>query len=165
MWRSGKVGAPHPYANLLVMVQQLPKRASFEINLGDTLDLFYTAGQYENENTYQLYNPGWNVVFADGPNPQTGNVFSSAVDCDSTMVPGGSPCSAIAIDTGCIVTNNTTFFGSGINPGCANYQGADIWFTMPAPPSGNISFLTGNGDLTDTGIAVWTDTCTNPVQL
>lgn len=140
--------------------------ASFEISLGDTLDLNYTAGQYENENTYQLYNPGWNVVFADGPNPQTGIVFSTIADCDSTMVPGGYPCSAIVIDTGCITANNTTYFGSGINPGCANYQGADIWFTMPAPPSGNISFMTSDGGLTDTGIAVWTGaTCINPGQL
>jgi hypothetical protein len=33
---------------------------------------------------------------------------------------------------------------------------------MQAPLSGNMSFLTQNGDLNDTGIAVWTDTtCTN----
>ncbi len=127
--------------------------AVFEINEGDTLDLYYTAGEYEGENTYQLFDPGWNVVFADGPNPQTGNVFSSQVDCNSIIVPGGNPCSAIAIDTGCIIASNATFFGSGYNPGCANYQGADIWFTMPAPPSGNVSFITDNGDLTDTGIS------------
>jgi hypothetical protein len=140
--------------------------ASFEISEGDTLDLYYTAGEYEGENTYQLFDPGWNLVFADGPNPQTGNVFSSQVDCNSIIVPGGNPCSAIAIDTGCITANNSTFFGSGYNPGCANYQGADIWFTMQAPPSGNVSFITDNGDLTDTGLAVWTDTpCTNPQLL
>lgn len=136
--------------------------ASFGIVEGDSLDLFYTAGQYENENSYQLLDAGWNIIFADGPNPQTGNVFSSILDCDSTMVPGGNPCSAIAIDTGCIMANNSTFPGTGLNPGCANYQGADIWFTMQVPPSGNISFITGNGDLTDTGLAAWTgNACTN----
>ncbi len=137
--------------------------AEIEINEGDLLELFYTPGEFEDENTYQLYDPGWNLVFADGPYPQTGNVFSSTLDCDSTMVPGGHPCSAIAIDTGCIVTNNANMPGTEFNPGCANFQGYDIWFTMLAPTSGNISFGTGNGELTDTGIAIWTDTlCTNP---
>nr|NQU92308.1 CotH kinase family protein [Bacteroidota bacterium] len=136
--------------------------AEIEINEGDYLQLFYTAGEFENENTYELYDPGWNTVFADGPNPQTGNVFSSILDCDSTMVPGGHPCAAIAIDTGCIVVNNSRMPGSGYNPGCANYQGFDIWFSLQAPPSGNLSFITDNGDLTDTGIAIWTDTtCLN----
>jgi len=136
--------------------------AEIEINEGDFLELYYTPGEYEGENTYQLYDPGWNQVFADGPNPQSGLVFSSILDCDSTMVPGGHPCAAIPIDTGCIVTNNNGMPGTEFNPGCANFQGSDIWFTMQAPLSGNISFITDNGDLTDTGIAVWTDTtCTN----
>jgi len=136
--------------------------AEIEIIEGDLLELNYSSGEYEEENTYQLYDPGWNAVFADGPNPQTGNVFSSTLDCNSTPVPGGNPCSAMAIDTGCFFTNNAGMPGTSYNPGCSNFQGGDIWFTMPAPQSGNISFLTQNGDLTDTGIAVWTDTtCTN----
>ena len=138
---------------------------SFEVVEGDFLDLFYTPGQYENENTYQLLDAGWNTVFADGPNPQTGNAFSSILDCDTTMVPGANPCSAMAIDTGCIVASNIALPGTGFNPGCANYQGSDIWFSLEAPPSGNISFLTQNGNLTDTGIAVWSDTTCSTIQL
>ena len=138
---------------------------TFEITDGDWLELFYTPGEYENENTYQLYNPGWNTIFSDGPDPQTGNVFSSFLDCDSTMVPGSNPCTAIAIDTGCFITSNAGMPGTGNNPGCANYQGGDIWFTMPAPASGNISLGTQNGGLNDTGIAVWIDTCTNLQQI
>ena len=107
--------------------------AEIEINEGDLLELSYTPGEYEGENTYQLYDPGWNQVFADGPNPQAGLVFSSILDCDSTMVPGGHPCAAIPVDTGCIVVNNTGMPGTEFNPGCANSQGSDIWFTMPAP--------------------------------
>lgn len=130
---------------------------------GDTLELFYTAGAYENENTYQLYDAAWNLVFADGPTPQTGNAFSSAGNCFSIAVPGNNPCNALPIDTGqCLVEDNSGFPGSGLNPNCANYQGADIWFSMQVPPSGNLSFETDSGGLTDTGIAVWTDnTCTN----
>lgn len=145
------------------MASNYGSTATFEINNGDLLELFYTPGAYENENSYQLYDPAWNLVFADGPNPQTGNVFSSTGNCDGTMVPGSHPCTAIAIDTGCFMTSNAGLPGSGINPGCASYQGADIWFTIQAPSSGNISFVTDNGDLTDTGLAVWTDTtCINP---
>jgi len=136
--------------------------AEIDIIEGDWLELFYTAGEYENENTYQLFDPGWNIVFSDGPNPEEGNVFSSFLDCDSTMVPGGNPCTAIVIDTGCFMTSNFGLPGSGNNPGCANFQGSDIWFTLQAPQSGNLSFATANGDLTDTGLAIWTDTtCTN----
>ena len=134
----------------------------FEINEGDLLELFYTSGEYEEENTYQLFDPGWNTVFADGPNPQTGWVFSEIADCNTTAVPGGNPCSAMAIDTGCVMVNNTGMPGTGFTPNCSNFQGGDIWFIMQAPPSGNLSFLTQNGNLNDTGIAVWTDTtCTN----
>jgi hypothetical protein len=136
--------------------------AAFQVSEGDALELFYTAGDYENENSYQLYDPAWNFLFGDGPNPQTGNVFSSTGNCDVIMLPGNHPCTAIVIDTGCYMADNTGFPTSGLNPGCANYTGADIWFAMQAPPSGNLSFTTDNGDLTDTGIAVWTDTtCTN----
>jgi len=136
---------------------------TFLVCNGDTLRLFYTSGMYENENSYQLYDPAWNLVFADGPTPQTGNAFSSTGNCSGIVVPGSNPCTALPIDTGqCLVENNTSFLGSGRNPNCANYQGADIWFKMQVPPSGNLSFETDSGSLTDTGIAVWTDsTCTN----
>jgi hypothetical protein len=136
---------------------------TFLICNGDTLRLYYTSGAYENENTYQLYDAAWNLVFADGPNPQTGNVFSSFGNCFSIAVPGSNPCTAMPIDTGqCIVADNTGMQGSSLNPGCANYQGSDIWFTMQVPPSGNVSLETDSGGLTDTGIAVWSDsTCTN----
>jgi len=137
--------------------------ATFQISDGDALELFYTPGDYENENSYQLFDPAWNFLFGDGPNPQIGNVFSSTGDCDGLILPGNHPCTAIPIDTGCFMTSNAGYPGSGLNPGCANYAGADIWFAMQVPPSGNVSFTTDNGDLTDTGLAVWSDTaCANP---
>jgi hypothetical protein len=136
--------------------------AAFQVSEGDALELFYTPGDYENENSYQLYDPAWNFLFGDGPNPQTGYVYSSTGNCDVIMLPGNHPCTAIQIDTGCYMADNTGFPNSGLNPGCASFMGADIWFAMQAPPSGNVSLATGNGGLTDTGLAVWTDTtCTN----
>ncbi len=42
---------------------------------GDELDLFYTPGDYENENSYQLFDTGVNTLFADGPDPAVGEVL------------------------------------------------------------------------------------------
>lgn len=136
---------------------------TFTVCDGDSLSLAYTSGMYENENTYQLYDAAYNLVYADGPTPQTGNVFSTTGNCFSIAVPGSNPCTAIPIDTGqCLMSDNTGFVGSGLNPNCANYIGGDVWFTVLVPPSGNLSFETDSGNINDTGIAVWTDsTCTN----
>lgn len=130
---------------------------------GDSLDLNYTSGSYENENSYELQDSSWNIVFQDGPNPDTGSVFSSIADCNTPLALGVYPCTAIPIDTGqCVSTDNTGSPGSGWNPNCANYQGTDLWFAMQVPPSGNLSFETDSGTINDSGIAVWTDsTCTN----
>ena len=137
---------------------------TFSVCNGDSLDLIYFAGDYENENSYELQDSSWNIVFQDGPTPATGNVFSSIGNCNTPLLQGSHPCTAIPIDTGqCIFTNNTGFPGTGLSPNCGNYVGGDIWFTMQVPASGNLSFETDSGNINDTGIAVWTDsTCTNP---
>jgi hypothetical protein len=141
--------------------------ATFLACEGDSIVLVYTPGMYEEENTYQLFNPAWNLVFANGPNPQTGAAFSFTGTCSAITVPGSHPCTAIPIDTGqCILADNTDAIGSGMNGGCAEYQGADIWFTMKVPVSGSLGLSTQNGTLNDTGIAVWSDTsCTNLQRL
>jgi hypothetical protein len=129
---------------------------SFDVCTGDSFELLYTAGDYENENSYMLLNQVWNVLFSQGINPPTGVVFSSTADCNEIAIPGSHPCNAIAIDTGqCVIANNTGFQSTGLNPGCASYQGSDIWFAMQVPSSGNLSFQTDNGSLSDTGLAVW----------
>lgn len=137
---------------------------TFSVCNGDSLDLIYTAGMYENENSYEVQDSSYNIVYLDGPFPATGNVFSSIGDCNTPALPGSHPCTAISIDTGqCVFTNNIGFPGSGLNPNCASYQGGDIWYTMQVPASGNLSFETDSGNINDTGIAVWTDsTCSNP---
>lgn len=137
---------------------------NFSICNGDSLAVVYTPGAYENENTYQIQDSSWNIVFQDGPNPDTGLVFSSIGNCNTPLLPGSHPCTAIPIDTGqCIFTNNTGFPGSGLNPNCANYQGGDVWFTMLVPASGNLAIETDSGTINDTGLAIWTDTsCATP---
>lgn len=129
----------------------------FEVCTSDNVELIYTPGEYENENKYQLYGPSGNVVFFDGPDPSVGTVFSEPVNCDAVVVPGSSACTAIPMSTAeCAQGDNSFFQGTGLNPGCAAYQGSDMWFVMEVPPSGNVSLTTSNGGLTDTGIAAWT---------
>jgi len=163
-WNGGSV---HVYVNSVLIgnfsAVNSGSVAVFQLNDSDALELSYTPGAYENENSYQLYDPAWNYVFGDGPTPQTGVVFSSLGNCDGIMIPGSHPCTAIPIDTGqCIVADNSGIQGSGRKAGCADFQGGDIWFSMQVPPSGNVGFVTDSGDINDTGLAVWTDsTCTN----
>jgi hypothetical protein len=123
---------------------------------GDSIKFVYTPSMYENENTYELYTSDYNLVFEDGPNPIVGQAFVIAGDCNSTPIPGNNPCTAIPMDTvTCALGDNTTLIGSGINPGCAEFKGNDMWFTMKVPPSGNVSFETDSGSINDTGLAAW----------
>lgn len=132
--------------------------ATFSACDGDLIELTYTAADWENENTYWLSAGNGTVLFADGPSPAAGQVFSTTVDCAAPVIPGNAPCTALPIDTAdCIIVDNAGFPGTGINPGCANYVGGDVWFAMAVPPSGNVNITTAyTGGSTDTGIALWT---------
>lgn len=131
---------------------------TIQVCTGDTIHLLYSAGDYENENTYQVSDPAGNLIFGDGPDPLTGLVFTSTGDCDSSAAPGSNPSAAWPIDTSfCPVVDNSGAVGSGYQPGCADFNGADIWFSAVVPPSGNVSVATSDaGGLNDTGIAIWT---------
>lgn len=136
---------------------------TFEVCDGDDVTLMYTPGMYENENSYQLLGPSWNVIFSDGPNPSTGEVYNGIGDCSEVIVPGIHPCTAIPVNSGdCFPVNNFGVPGTGIIPNCANYQGGDLWYVMEVPSSGNLSFAAVAGTLNDTGIAAWIgDLCSN----
>lgn len=130
----------------------------FTVCTGDDLELIYTPQDWENENTYVLYDQWGNVIFADGPTPATGSVFTGIGDCSQIPAPGSVSCAALPIDTAdCVIADNSAALGTGINPGCANYAGGDVWYNMPVPASGNVVVSTLNtGGLNDTGIALWT---------
>lgn len=135
----------------------LQSESTFSVCNEDVLELNYTPGEYENENSYILFDPAFNVVFSDGTDPQTGAVFSGIGDCNAIAALGHSPCLAYELNVGdCIDADNTGFQTSVYNPGCAAFNGGDIWFGMTVPPSGNISLETAGGGLTDTGLAAWT---------
>ena len=130
---------------------------------GDSFQLNYTAADYENENSYSLYDASWNLVFTNGPYPIVGNVYSGTGNCSSLTLPGNHPCNAIPMELGtCITGTNVNASNSGFNPGCASFSGADQWYSVVVPPSGNIYFNTANGSLNDTGLGVWRGLdCTN----
>lgn len=130
----------------------------FTVCNGDALELLYTPQDYEEENTYVLFDQWGNVVFADGPAPTVGSAYTGVGDCSQVPAPGSVPCAALTIDTSaCVIANNSATLGTGINPGCANYAGGDVWYRMPVPASGNVVVsTTGAGGLNDTGIALWT---------
>jgi PKD repeat protein len=51
---------------------------------GSSFYLTYTAGTYENENSYTLKDPNGTTVLTDGPNPTTGTVYSATSSCSFT---------------------------------------------------------------------------------
>ena len=46
-------------------------------------------------------------------------------------------------------------------PGCAGYQGGDVWFKVVVPCTGNITIDANTGDITDGGMAFYTGSCGN----
>jgi hypothetical protein len=49
---------------------------------GSTVSLSYTAGQWDQENSYVVRDSNDQIIFEDGPMPQTGDVFLFDVTCD-----------------------------------------------------------------------------------
>ncbi len=136
---------------------------TFQVCSGDSLHLIYNGGTYEGENTYQLQDSSWNIVFQDGPDPATGLALAIIGDCNTPSMPGNHPCNAVLIDTiDCIMADNTGFPRSINNARCGDYKGSDFWFTIKVPPSGNLSLETDEGNINDTGINAWRgSSCSN----
>ena len=62
----------------------LGSSASFDAVNGSTIELVYTSGSWENENTYDLLDPTSTIIFSDGTNPSTGSVFTTTSNCSSS---------------------------------------------------------------------------------
>ncbi len=125
---------------------------------GDVIELHYSSQDGEEQNSYELFDESGNVLFADGPSPQPGVVYSGIAACGVTPVPGTVPCSALPIDApDCLTVDNSGAAGTGIEPGCAEYAGGDRWFTLPVPESGTVNVSTNDiGGLDHSGIGLWT---------
>ncbi len=77
------------------------------------------------------------------------------------------PCSAttLTVSSSCsysTYTNASATASSGVPaPGCANYQGGDVWFSVTVPASGSLVFDTQSGVVTDGGMAIYSGTCSS----
>lgn len=56
-------------------------------------------------------------------------------------------------------TTNATASTGAPAPGCANYQGGDVWFQVVVPAGGALIFDTQTGTITDLGMAIYSGTC------
>ena len=78
-----------------------------------------------------------------------------------------NPCAAIVLvpAAACVnvaSTNAAATATAGIPaPGCANYQGRDVWFTLTVPANGSVTIRTTAGGVTDGGMAAYTATACN----
>jgi len=55
--------------------------ATFEVLSGSTIELVYTSGNWEIDNTYDLIDPSNSIIFSDGINPTTGSVYTTTSNC------------------------------------------------------------------------------------
>lgn len=73
-----------------------------------------------------------------------------------------NPCGAtpLTVGTTCTYVTSTTLNAlatSGVPaPGCASYNGGDVWFSAVVPASGRIVFDSNTGGITDGGMALYT---------
>ena len=74
----------------------------------------------------------------------------------TVLTPGG-----VFADNEVIGTNVASTNSGETAPGCANYQGGDVWYQVTVPASGNITIETNNNSstITDTGMAVYSGSC------
>lgn len=78
-----------------------------------------------------------------------------------------NPCGAIplTVGTSCTFVSATTAAATATTgvpaPGCASYNGADVWFSAVVPANGQLTFDTNTGVITDGGMALYTATACN----
>jgi len=70
---------------------------SFPITItsGDVVTFTYVAGAWQNEVTYFFYSPDNILLFNDGPNPATGQVYSATLGCPACSA---VPPSSVSVD-------------------------------------------------------------------
>ncbi|WCO02202.1 T9SS sorting signal type C domain-containing protein [Psychroserpens ponticola] len=76
-----------------------------------------------------------------------------------------NPCNAevLSVNTPCsystFTTDSATATGGVPNPGCASYNGGDVWFSATVPAGGSIIIDTNDIDFTDSGMALYQGPC------
>ncbi len=147
---------------------------NFSANAGDMVSITYDAsGSWTSENEITILNSSNLVVFEDGMNGATpvGGSITISASCGLAPPSNDGPCSAVDITPEPMCNpqtyDNSFATESGIpDPGCANYNGADLWFTATVPSSGTLYIETGAGGVTEAGMGIYTsstDDCNNLV--
>lgn len=77
------------------------------------------------------------------------------------------PCNAIPLTVGstCVFTAATNVSATNTAgvpaPGCASYNGQDVWFSAVVPASGVLNIDSNTGSMTDGGMAAYSGTCSS----
>lgn len=77
------------------------------------------------------------------------------------------PCNAtpLTVGTNCVftaATNVSATNSAGVPaPGCASYNGQDVWFSAVVPASGILTINSNSGSMTDGGMAAYSGTCSS----
>ncbi|RYE20742.1 MAG: gliding motility-associated C-terminal domain-containing protein, partial [Sphingobacteriales bacterium] len=100
----------------------------------------------------------------------TASSSASFTICVGTPPPppaNDEPCNAITLpvleDGSCNLQTYTNQSATGSNgvpaPGCASYNGGDVWFKLTVPCTGSIILKSAAGTVTDGGMAIYSGTC------
>ncbi len=94
---------------------------------------------------------------------------TTTVTCSSCLAPtapANDDCSgaiALSVGTTCSFTQYTTTGATASAgapaPGCALYNGGDVWFSVVVPASGHLILDSQTGVITDGGMAIYSGTC------
>ena len=122
----------------------MPKITLTGLNPGDTLWVRMWSNGDDNNGTFS--------ICATVPPPPPAN---------------DNPCNAIPLtpDSTCTYQTYTTENASGTpgleDPGCANYEGGDVWFSVVVPSGCSLAFDSQTGVITDGGMAIYRGSCNN----
>ena len=145
----------------------------YQATIGATL----TPGTYYYATRFRLNSGAYvygGIDSSDNGNFWDGTTYNSGV---LTVIPPPAPANddctaAIALTSGGLFgdypSTGTNVGATNSNPpapGCAAFTGADVWYSVTIPASGSLTIETGAGTLTDTGMAVYSGSCTTGLTL
>lgn len=103
-------------------------------------------------------------ILLDPESTLGGNVTFS-INCPAAPMTNDNCANAIPLTVNSICSYST-FTNAGATaspgipaPGCANYSGGDVWFSVVVPSTGNITITSQTGTMSDGGMAVYSGTC------
>lgn len=109
---------------------------------GETI--YIRVWEYGNNN-----NGTFDICVSEPPGPPVNDQ-----PCTATNLNISTPCSFSTY------TNESATPSFGVpGPGCGNYNGGDVWFTITVPAGGGIIIDTDTGVMTDSGMAIYSGTC------